>query len=212
MYTYCIAGVISQETFLFTGTIRDNLDVRGLYSDTEVLEVLQSSGILETFCQMKAEDENDSDQSARQVTALTALRKLKTATLFAESEKGKSSNFNNNNDNRRMPKNLDGVLDIILVDKKLSQGQKQLLSVARILLNKPQFVLLDEASSSLDPLSEARMYSILQKYLPQTTTLLAVNHRYERSVIQELCPQVLELRHGQVVRFDNNEITLSHDV
>jgi len=106
---------------------------------------------------------------------------------------------------------VDGVLDVILVDSNLSQGQKQLLSVARILLSKPQFVLLDEASSSLDPLSEARMYNILQKHLPTTTTLLAVNHRYERSVIQELCPQVLELRQGKVVRFDS-EIKLAHDV
>ena len=105
--------------------------------------------------------------------------------------------------------NIKVVLDVVLVDSCLSIGQKQLLSVARILLWKPQFVLLDEASSSLDPRTEAHIYKILQEQLPSTTTLLAVNHRYERNVIQQLCPQVLELSEGQVVRFDREVSSFS---
>lgn len=180
---YVCVGVISQETFLFTGTIRDNIDIHGQYSDEDVLFVLNSCGILQTFCQMKASVVGQSTSSS---------------VLF--DEKFTSTNSN-----------LDGVLDITLVDANLSQGQKQLLAVARILLTKPQFVLLDEASSSLDPLSEARMYGVLQQYLPITTTLLAVNHRYERSIIQELCPQVLELSQGKVVRYDD-AVNLSSEV
>jgi ABC-type multidrug transport system fused ATPase/permease subunit len=180
---YVCVGVISQETFLFTGTIRDNIDIHGQYSDEDVLFVLNSCGILQTFCQMKASVVGQSTSSP---------------VLFDEK-------FTTTNSN------LDGVLDITLVDANLSQGQKQLLAVARILLTKPQFVLLDEASSSLDPLSEARMYGVLQQYLPITTTLLAVNHRYERSIIQELCPQVLELSQGKVVRYDD-AVNLSSEV
>lgn len=199
--------MISQETFLFTGTVRDNLDVYGDFSDAEVLDVLNSCGILKTFCQMK--------EGADEVSSEHASGRVASAVHSASKSKKKTVRFLSNREDAgatKSNKGLEGVLDVILVDSNLSYGQKQLLSVARILLRKPQFVLLDEASSSLDPLSEARMYSILQQYLPRTTTLLAVNHRYERSVIQELCPQVLELSKGQVVRFDNNEITLSHDV
>lgn len=176
---------------MFTGTVRDNIDICGHHTDEEVLFVLNNCGILQTFCQMKAEEGGASEVSPP-------------ATSDKEAGAGRNS-F------RASHGYLKGVLDVILVDSSLSQGQKQLLAVARILLSKPQFVLLDEASSALDPLSEAQMYSVLLKHLPSTTTLLAVNHRCERSVIQELCPQVLELSRGKVVRFDN-EINLSNEV
>lgn len=177
-----IAGIISQETFLFTGTIRDNIDLFGHHSDDDIMFVLNKCGVLDTF------------STSPVVESTNATTEEENSFHSIASCSGMNS-----------------VLDVVLVDSSLSQGQKQLLAVARILLHKPPFVLLDEASSSLDPLSEARMYQVLKRHLPGNTTLLAVNHRYERSVIQELCPQVLELSKGRVVRYCN-EITLAHDV
>jgi ABC-type transport system involved in cytochrome bd biosynthesis fused ATPase/permease subunit len=85
----------------------------------------------------------------------------------------------------------------------LSQGQKQLLCVARILLGEPRFVFLDEASSSLDPSSELLMYTALKTHLPSDTTVLAVSHRYDREGIRSLCSQVLELDHGRLTKYED---------
>lgn len=55
---------------------------------------------------------------------------------------------------------------------------------------KPKFVFLDEASSSLDPASETLMYKALATNLPDDTTVLAISHRYDREGIRALCNQV----------------------
>lgn len=97
------------------------------------------------------------------------------------------------------------LLNCLVADaaSTLSQGQKQLLCVARILLGNPRFVFLDEASSSLDPTSELIMYKALKQHLPSDTTVLAVSHRYDREGIRSLCTQVLELDHGKVTKYED---------
>ncbi len=56
----------------------------------------------------------------------------------------------------------------------LSLGEQQRLAFARILINKPQYVILDEATSALDIVNEAELY----RYLNQgTTTFISVGHR-----------------------------------
>ena len=56
----------------------------------------------------------------------------------------------------------------------LSLGEQQRLAFARILINKPQYVILDEATSALDIANEAELY----RYLNQgSTTFISVGHR-----------------------------------
>jgi ABC-type uncharacterized transport system fused permease/ATPase subunit len=90
-----------------------------------------------------------------------------------------------------------------------------------MLTEKPRFVFLDEASSSLDLSSEAMLYRSLAANLPFDTTVLAISHRYDREGIRSLCTQVriatysnsrlaiitnvqvLELDHGKLTKFED---------
>ena len=60
----------------------------------------------------------------------------------------------------------------------LSGGEQQRLAIARALLYRPDWLFLDEASSSLDLDSERRMYGLLRERLPGVT-LISVAHRRE---------------------------------
>ncbi len=58
----------------------------------------------------------------------------------------------------------------------LSGGEQQRLAIARALLVQPDWLFLDEATASLDPDGEARMYALLRTRLP-TATIVSVAHR-----------------------------------
>jgi ABC-type multidrug transport system fused ATPase/permease subunit len=59
---------------------------------------------------------------------------------------------------------------------KLSGGQRQRLAIARAVLAKPPVLILDEATSNLDPESEARVQKALADFLPGATVLI-IAHR-----------------------------------
>jgi putative ATP-binding cassette transporter len=61
-------------------------------------------------------------------------------------------------------------------DRRLSGGEQQRLAFARALLVKPDFLFLDEATASLDPESEEKLYLLLRERLPGTA-LLSIAHR-----------------------------------
>jgi len=60
--------------------------------------------------------------------------------------------------------------------RRLSGGEQQRLAFARAFLIRPDFVVLDEATASLDPASEAALYRTLRQRLPQAG-ILSVAHR-----------------------------------
>jgi putative ATP-binding cassette transporter len=61
-------------------------------------------------------------------------------------------------------------------NRMLSLGEQQRLGVARALLQKPQYLFLDEATASLDEPSEAALYRLLEDKLPDTT-IISIGHR-----------------------------------
>jgi vitamin B12/bleomycin/antimicrobial peptide transport system ATP-binding/permease protein len=58
----------------------------------------------------------------------------------------------------------------------MSGGEQQRLAFARALLNKPDWLFLDEATASLDEATEAQLYSLLDQRLPHAT-LVSIAHR-----------------------------------
>lgn len=60
--------------------------------------------------------------------------------------------------------------------RKLSPGEKQRLVFARVLLVKPEYLFMDEATSAMDSRLEQRMLELLMKELPETT-VVSVAHR-----------------------------------
>jgi ATP-binding cassette subfamily B protein len=77
----------------------------------------------------------------------------------------------------------------------LSQGQRQLLSIARAVLANPSILILDEATSSVDTRTEARIQTALLR-LMQGRTSFVIAHRL--STIRD-ADQVVVIDHGQIV-------------
>ena len=77
----------------------------------------------------------------------------------------------------------------------LSVGQKQLIVFARALARDPMFLILDEATSSIDPASENLIQSALEQIL-KTCTTLVVAHR--KSTIEK-CDRVIVINQGELI-------------
>ncbi|WP_051314968.1 methionine ABC transporter ATP-binding protein [Alteribacter aurantiacus] len=80
---------------------------------------------------------------------------------------------------------------------QLSGGQKQRVAIARALANKPEFLLCDEPTSSLDPNSTAEVLKVLEDVNKRLgVTIVIVSH--EMDVIKSLCTQVTVMANGEV--------------
>ena len=103
---------------------------------------------------------------------------------------------------RRLP---DGYETVIGEDGgQLSQGQKQLLCIARIMLCLPPMLILDEATSSIDTRTEIRIQKAFNTMMQGRTTFI-VAHRL--STIRE-ADVILVMRDGHIVEQGNHEVLL----
>ena len=76
-----------------------------------------------------------------------------------------------------------------------SGGQKQLLSIARVLLSKAEILVFDEVTSSLDPLLVDKVKEIFED-LKQDHTILLITHKKD---IMCLADQIIVLQYGKIV-------------
>lgn len=118
-------GIVSQETYLFNGTVRDNL----LYAKPD------------------ATDEE-------------LIEACKRANIYEFIEKQETG------------------LDTVVGNRglKLSGGEKQRISIARILLKDPALMIFDEATSALDSISEQKIQDAIEPLIANRTSIL-IAHR-----------------------------------
>lgn len=89
---------------------------------------------------------------------------------------------------------------------KLSVGQKQRVSIARVLLKNPPLVIFDEATSNIDTETEVKIREALE-VLTQNRTTFIIAHRF--STLQNV-DRIIVLDHGQIVEMGTHEVLLSH--
>ncbi|NMC55568.1 MAG: ABC transporter ATP-binding protein [Chloroflexi bacterium] len=145
-------GIVLQDTYLFTGTVMDNIRYGRLdASDEEVY------------------------QAAHLASADTFIHRLPHGYQTQLSERGSN----------------------------LSQGQRQLLAIARAILADPAILILDEATSSVDTRTEAKIQKGLLELMKGRTSFV-IAHRL--STIRE-ADQVLVIKDGEIIeRGSHNEL------
>ena len=105
----------------------------------------------------------------------------------------------------RMPQQYDTVLGED--GGSLSQGQKQLLCIARVMLHLPPMLILDEATSSIDTMTEIRIQNAFGKMMEGRTSFI-VAHRL--STIRE-ADMILVMKDGKIIERGTHEELLSQN-
>lgn len=100
---------------------------------------------------------------------------------------------------KRLPKGYDTVIGED--GGILSQGQKQLLCIARVMLDLPPMLILDEATSSIDTRTEIRIQKAFNKMMKGRTTFI-VAHRL--STIKE-ADIILVMNNGKIIEQGNHQ-------
>jgi ABC-type multidrug transport system fused ATPase/permease subunit len=153
-----ITGFVTQETFLFNGTIRENL----LFGKPTAGE----------------------DELEEALTAAFAMGFV-----------------------RKLPEGLDAKVGERGV--KLSVGEKQRLSIARVLLKDPPILVLDEATASVDTETEREIQAALQRLLLGRTSFV-IAHRL--STIRQ-ADQILVIDEGEIAeRGTHEELLLANGI
>jgi ATP-binding cassette subfamily C protein LapB len=80
----------------------------------------------------------------------------------------------------------------------LSGGQKQLVSLARVLINQPRVWLLDEPTASLDGESETQVWDALENYVQAEDILIVATHRPMQA--KKLANRIIVMARGEVVK------------
>ena len=137
-------GVVSQETYLFNGTIRENL----LYAKDDATEE-------------------------------EMIEACKKANIYD------------------FVKNQETGLDTMVGNRglKLSGGEKQRLSIARVLLKNPTLLIFDEATSALDSISESKIQEAIEPIIKTRTSIL-IAHRLSTILAAD---EILVVKDGEIV-------------
>lgn len=162
-------AIIPQDPVLFSGTLRSNIDPSNIYSDEDVFDALRKMQLLD-------------DEAAVTVTTTTRT----------EDQHGA-------NGASPKPVNVFSNLDyqVSRGGLNLSQGQRQLICLARALISRPKILVLDEATSSVDMATDTRIQRSIREDFAGCT-LLVIAHRL--STIADF-DKVLVLGAGRVMEF-----------
>ncbi|KAK2736230.1 hypothetical protein FQN57_000828 [Myotisia sp. PD_48] len=187
-------AIIPQDPVLFSGTIRSNLDPFEEYSDAELKDALQRVHLVSTPTQTPSPSiispltkncVGDSETGA----LTTGATNSSTSSTIAEPT--------DNDTNKNIFKSLYSTISEGGLN--LSQGQRQLLCLARAIVSRPKLMVLDEATSAVDMSTDALIQqSIRSEFGRNSTTLLVIAHRL--STIADF-DRILVMDAGKAVEF-----------
>jgi ATP-binding cassette, subfamily B, bacterial len=88
---------------------------------------------------------------------------------------------------------------------QLSMGQRQLVALMRVLIQRPSIFILDEATASIDPFTEQQIQAALDLILSETTSIL-IAHRL--STVRS-ADRILVMRMGEIIEEGNHDELIS---
>lgn len=90
---------------------------------------------------------------------------------------------------------------------RLSMGQRQLVSLMRVLIQKPAIFILDEATASIDPFTEWQIQQALNLILADTTSIL-IAHRLSTV---KAADRIIVLENGKIIEEGNHDTLLAQE-
>ena len=149
-------GMVLQDTWLFTGTIKDNIKYsKQDASDSEVIEAAKAAHVHHFI--------------------------------------------------KTLPNSYN--MEINEETSNISQGQKQLLTIARVILANPKILILDEATSSIDTRTELQIQSAMDELMKGRTSFI-IAHRLSTIKNADL---ILVMNNGDIVELGTHEELLNLD-
>ncbi|KAF9361710.1 hypothetical protein BGX26_000065 [Mortierella sp. AD094] len=176
--------IIPQDPMLFTGTIRSNLDPFGDHVDGELWEALQRVHLVGSGQDSAAVSDNEGDDSnIISASSSTAAGRSSPAAAAGNTTHISFSSLDN-------PVSEGG--------SNFSQGQRQLLCMARALLRNSKIIVMDEATASVDFATDKAIQSAIQQEF-ENSTVICIAHRLNTIILYD---KVLVLDHGKVLEYD----------
>ena len=163
-------AIIPQDPVLFSGTVRSNLDAFSEHNDTELFEALERVHLIRNTRPGSRDELSDNDNGGTSTTSDS------NANIFGSLQSRIS----------------EGGLN-------LSQGQRQLLCLARAIVSRPKIMVLDEATSAVDMATDVLIQRSIREEF-QDSTLLVIAHRL--STIADF-DKILVMSDGMAAEFDS---------
>ena len=187
--------IVPQDPTLFTGTLRSNLDPFDLFTDEEIFTTLRRVQLIgESAVMAQGSASPGSPQSSKD--------KLKKN--FEDDNRDLAKKSTNTHENTNVFLNLSSP--IAESGSNLSQGQRQLLCLARALLKAPRVLLMDEATASIDYATDGKIQDTLRKV--RGSTIITIAHRLQTIVDYD---KVLVLDKGKLIEYDSPWELLSRE-
>ena len=184
--------IVPQDPTLFTGTIRSNLDPFSLFTDEEIFATLRRVQLV------RAPPSSSGPSAAIPVPAFNVT----TPSDFLQSPKDNQEEYLDfakvmtiTRENANIFANLSSP--VAESGSNLSQGQCQLLCLARALLKAPRVLLMDEATASIDYATDSNIQDTLREV--KESTIITIAHRLQTIIDYD---KVLVLDKGKVVEYD----------
>ncbi|PYI03083.1 ABC transporter [Aspergillus sclerotiicarbonarius CBS 121057] len=176
-------AIIPQDPVLFSGTLRSNLDPFHEYTDLELYNALERVHLISFEDTLTLASQPGSEQLSDSSTLPSSSSSASSTT-----EPVKSINFFSS---------LSSVIS--QGGLNLSQGQRQLLCLARAIVSQPKIMILDEATSAVDMETETLIQrSIREEFGRNATSLLVIAHRL--STVADF-DRILVMDAGKAVEF-----------
>ncbi|MCJ1480372.1 hypothetical protein MMC06_000527 [Schaereria dolodes] len=185
--------MVPQDPTLFTGTIRSNLDPFSLFTDEEVFTALRRVQLIEAPSSAPASSPPTPviNRDAMPTPPESAPSSPPPSIDASNAKSGPA----NAHENTNVFTNLSSP--VAESGSNLSQGQRQLLCLARALLKNPRILLMDEATASIDYATDAKIQDTLREL--RGNTIITIAHRLQTIVDYD---KVLVLDKGEVVEYD----------